>query len=182
MKNPAPPAMRTMSGPTMNRARETGWVTGTSVRGCDGLSNHGRELRGLHESDDAEVSLFLAISSIERDRRRSEDAEVLEQFPIDIVIRRDVGLEFHGVRKRALYVAHGERVVFHLLARHAPVGVEIEHHGFSASLGCVDFAREICERLDAFEFELRLLARELRNRLERVGAAEGGACDERDAI
>ena len=43
------------------------------------MPDHGRELRSLHETDDAEVSLFLTVSAIEGDGRRTKDAEMLEQ-------------------------------------------------------------------------------------------------------
>src|SRR4051794_32509573 len=99
MKNPAQPAPRTISGPTMNRAlEEPGLLTSLSGRGCDGLSNHGGELRSLHESDDAKVSPFLAVGAIEGNRRRADDAEVRVQLLVFVVVRGDVGLQQHGVR------------------------------------------------------------------------------------
>jgi hypothetical protein len=54
------------------------------------LPDHGRELRSLHETDDAEVSPFRSVNAIEGDGRRPEDAEVLQQFLVVIVVRGDI--------------------------------------------------------------------------------------------
>ena len=61
-------------GQAISENRENS-LCGWSHRG-DRLPDHGRELRCLHETDDAEVSPFLSVSAIEGDGRRTDDAEM----------------------------------------------------------------------------------------------------------
>ena len=46
----------------------------------------------------------IAVRAIEGDGRRAEDAEVLEQRLVVLVVRRDVGLQQHGCFKRGLHL------------------------------------------------------------------------------
>src|SRR5688572_18412615 len=66
-----------------------------------GLDCQRCELRRLHESYDTEVLTFHAIGAIERDGRRTEDAEVLEQRLILTIVGGDVRLQQHGVAQRS---------------------------------------------------------------------------------
>ncbi len=71
-------------------------------RAVEGLADQLRERASLHVAHDAEVLLFGALRVIERDGRRAEDAEVLQQRLILLVVLGDVGAQEHRVAESSL--------------------------------------------------------------------------------
>src|SRR3546814_10110823 len=73
-----------------------------------------------------------------------------------LVVGGDVGLEQDEVRQRRLHARVGEGVGLHFLARHAPVGIEVEQQRLARGLRGGQLAVEVFAGLDRAERELRL--------------------------
>src|SRR6476620_5247412 len=123
----------------------------------------------------------LLAAGVEEDRpRRAEQAEPLQQRAVIGVVRRDVGLQQQRAGELLLHRGLGEREALHLLARDAPVGVEIEHH---RAAGRAQGGVELVDAPDALEARHAgrrvdvAACRESGERLERIGRARGRADD-----
>src|SRR5471032_196904 len=101
------------------------FLTSKSSRGCGEFVQALQErIRRLVPDDPHH---FVALRIEEDDARRPEQPEALEQRLIVGIIRRDVSAQQVELRQARTYPRIAEREMFHLLARHAPVRVEIEH-------------------------------------------------------
>ena len=92
-------------------------------------------MRRILVAGHAEVGLFLALFVKEQGGRRAEELEALQQGFVVCVVGGDIGLQQYSVLQFGLHGRIAESKAFHLLARHAPVGVEIQHHGLAVGLG-----------------------------------------------
>src|SRR5437868_4272379 len=79
-------------------------------------------------ADDAQLRHLSALRIEEDDAGRTEKREALQQFAVGRRRRGDVGLQEHHAVKRRAHACVGQGVLLHLLARDAPVGIEIEHY------------------------------------------------------
>src|ERR1700694_3892665 len=101
------------------------------LRRCSWGSRPSGEGKGLEKpfrvlvTDNAEALYFPPLRVKEDDSRRTEERKALEQGAVLLAVRSHVGLqEQHRVHLRP-DLRVGESELLHLLARHAPVGVEI---------------------------------------------------------
>ena len=110
-------------------------MKGTAAR-PDDLRERERleELVGRLEADDAQAGDLAPGLVEEHDPRRAEEPEPLEQRLVLGGVLRDVDLQQHHLRELGLDLRIAEGKPFHLLARHAPVGVEVDHDGPARSL------------------------------------------------
>ncbi len=67
------------------------------------------ELRRLHIADDAIGALLLPAGAVKSNRRRPEDAEVLEELLVLRVVARHVGAQQHDLAERALHAEDRRR-------------------------------------------------------------------------
>src|SRR5436190_11774956 len=79
-------------------------------------------------ADDAELRNLAPLRVEEDDARRSEEPEALEQRAVGCVGRRNIRLQEQHAIELGAHPRIGQGEFLHLLARHAPVGIEIEHH------------------------------------------------------
>src|SRR5690606_8042603 len=86
---------------------------------------HRRERLRLHEPHHAHALALLARAVKEDDPRRPEQAEALEQRLVLVVVGGDVGLEQQHLAHALRHPRVAEGEALHLLARHAPVGIEV---------------------------------------------------------
>src|SRR5687768_3091931 len=98
----------------------------TDARSKPRLGQGLEEARGVLEAHEPGGDDLLA-AGIEEDRAgRAEQAETPQELTIVVVVRGDVGLQQQRAGELLLHLRVGEGVALHLLAGHAPVGVEIE--------------------------------------------------------
>src|SRR5688500_1804418 len=150
--------------------------------GCRGEVEGLQEAPGALVPDYAQAFYFLSLRVEKDDPGRAEQREALEQCAIGFAVGGHVYLEQKHAVERGAHsrVAEGERL--HLLARDAPVGIEIEHH---RPPGRGEPAFQLAERRDAVPGQrggrCRRLATELGKRAQRVAAARERADQQRDA-
>src|SRR5687768_4854645 len=131
-------------------------------RGLYVLGETGRR----RESYQPEVFPLDSVSAEKRNRRRAEDLEASKQRLVGVVVGGHVGLQQHSPGQRSLHGGIREREAFHLLARDAPVCIEVEHHRL---------ARRCCARHGTFEVVYGLDALERECVLFCAPAARAGA-------
>src|SRR3954471_7710035 len=84
-------------------------------------------------TDDAQLRYLPAPRIEEDDAGWTEKREALQQFAVGGGRRGDVGLQEHHALERHAHACVGQGVLLHLLARDAPVSVEVEHHRTSGA-------------------------------------------------
>lgn len=113
----------------------------------------GREIVSVAVSDDT-VQLLGSANPKEDDARRAEKAETLEQVLVVLAVVGPVRLEQQQAVELFTDTCVDEGEVLHLLARDAPVGIEIQRHGpIGTGQACVKFGRP----MPALELHRRVL-------------------------
>src|SRR5258706_5657780 len=80
---------------------------------------------------DAQAGNLAALRVEKNDPWRAEEREALEKRAVRGVRRRDVCLQEQHAVELGTHPRVGEGELLHLLARHAPVGIEVEHRRLS---------------------------------------------------
>src|SRR5687767_9453080 len=114
------------AAPPRDRGRILTWsaVFSTSETDC---AQSGGEAFCVLKSDHP-CAVNLAPLRVEEDRAgRAEQAKTLEQRAVVVVVGGDVGFQQQCARHLVGHRRVAEREALHLLARDAPVGIEIEH-------------------------------------------------------
>src|SRR5664279_2449407 len=91
---------------------------------CEGIE----EAAAVLVADEARGTHLLA-ARVEEDRAgRAEQAEAPQELAVQVVVGGDIGLQEQRAGELLLHRQVAEGEALHLLARHAPVGVEVEQH------------------------------------------------------
>src|SRR5579859_400146 len=110
----------------MSRSRTA--ITAWSMA-CGGGKRLEEAFRGL-VADDAQRGNLAALRIEEDDAGWTEEREALEKRPVGVVRRRYVRLQEKHAIELGAHTRVGECELLHLLARHAPVRIEVEHRRF----------------------------------------------------
>src|SRR5256885_8638878 len=91
--------------------------------------------KGLEEAfrwlvaHDAQAWNLAPLRIEEDDAGRTEKREALEKRAIGVARRRHIRLQEKHAIELGAHPGIGKRELLHFLARHAPVGIEVEHGG-----------------------------------------------------
>src|SRR6267143_1980361 len=130
------------------------------------------EALGVLVADHAQALDLAPLRIKEDDSRRAEKRKALEQRAVGFIVGGNVCLQKHYALERGAHARIRERVRLHLLARHAPVGVEIEHRRLA---GRVQPLLQLAEGCNAYPRQRRggggAAAREAGKRPQRIAAS-----------
>src|SRR5690242_15809179 len=115
-----PSAANSRTAAARSRTAITAWSTASGGKRPE-------KALGRLVADDAQPGNLPPRGVEEDDARRPEKREALEQRAMRLVARRHVGLQEQHAVELGAHARIGEGELFHLLARHAPVGIEVEH-------------------------------------------------------
>src|SRR5512138_2652672 len=115
-----------------------------------------QETVGTLIADDAQPGNLAPLRIEEDNARRTEQRKALEERAMHFAVRGDVGLQHAHPLQLAAHPRVREGEALHLLARHAPVGVEVQHHGPPGSLQLTVQFRERADARPAHRRHFRL--------------------------
>ena len=117
----------------------------------------GKERLGPHKAGQARAFHPVAITVPEIQGRQAEHIHRLQQLDIGRRTLGDIGLEQDKATELFCHSRIMEGVLLELLAGHAPVGVEIQHHWQLQSLGFLQSQSQIIDIADTLEFHFDFL-------------------------